>query len=249
MSIPAASLISFTASFVSNTACVEPLQDLLVASHRLDTLIFKNIPHPFNAARGRLPPIKKLLLSGIYRWLDTPEDTPKTWDFSRLEELDISWHTVVSFLESVPLKDLSRLKRLEIDDSCWDDYWQRYPGPGEHYNADATRLLRELLMLCHHFERLDIKCQLNSLDISLITSQGDSLRALRIFDFVTFETEGHVPTLSPTTDLEMLQSSCPRLTTLALGMSRIEQEVCGLFHAFLFILMWNLVKLPRLLLL
>jgi hypothetical protein len=232
MSIPAASLVSFTAYSMINTAIVEPLQDLLVASHRLDTLIFKVRPHRFNAERGKLPAIKRLVLSSGERWLYTPEDIPKILDFSRLEELEISWSTVVSFLESVPLKELTGLKRLEIDDSCWDHYWQRGGGSGEPYNADATRLLSTLLTHCHRLETLDIKCELKSIDVSLISNQRDSLQVLRLFDVVSFETEGHVPTLS-LTDLEMLQSSCARLTTLDLGINRNGEEVCFLLLAVL----------------
>jgi hypothetical protein len=188
MSIPAASVVSFTAWSVNNTAIVEPLQDILVASHSLDTLIFKVKPHVFKAERGKFPAIRRLALSSGEKWLYTPEDTPKIWDFSRLGGgLKILWSAAVSFLESVPLKELG-LKRLKIDDSCWDHYWQRVGGSGEPYAADMTRVLETLLTHCHHLEKLDIKCELKAVDISLISNQRDSLQALRLFDVVSFET-------------------------------------------------------------
>jgi hypothetical protein len=235
MSIPAASLVSFTAYTMINVAIVEPLQDLLVASRRLDTLIFKVRPQSFNAERGKFPAIRRLVLSSGENWLYTPEDTLKIWDFSRLEELEISWNIAAPFLESVPLQELSGLKRLEIDNSCWSCYWHLQPGQREPYTAEITRLLGTLLSHCHRLETLDIKCELNSIDISLISNQRDSLQVLRLFDVVSFETEGHVPTLS-LTHLEMLQSSCARLSTLALGINRNGEEVRFYFWLSLVIL-------------
>jgi hypothetical protein len=219
-----------------NTAIVEPLQELLVASRRLDTLIFKVRPHGFKAERRKFPAIRRLVLSSGEKQLYTPEDTSKIWNLSRLEELEISWSAAVSFLESVPLKELTKLKRLEIDDSCWGCYWQLQPELRELYTADMTRLLGTLLTHCLHLEELDIKCELNSINISLISNQRDSLQVLRLFDAVSFETEGDVPTLS-LTHLDMLQSPCARLSTLALGINRNREEVCFPFLVVLGIFM------------
>ena len=213
-SIPAANLISLTAWTSGRGAVVEPLQDLLVASHCLETLTFKDMPGVFSPMRGRIPPIRRLALPGMI-WPYTVNDVNMIWDFSRLEDLEIRWHVLGPFLESVTPKDLCQLKRLHVD-KVYAENDRLDKGEGKRYQKTVTRLLRNLLEVHCGFEDLDIKCLLHEFDISLIARQGRSLRVLKLLDSGGFYIGEQFPALS-LSSLWMLQNSCLRINTLVLG--------------------------------
>jgi len=241
MSIPATNLVSLTAWSMGNVAHVEPLQDLLVASQRLETLTLNYIPHPFCPTRGRLPPIRRLALQ-VALWSYTMDDVNKIWDFSQLEDLEIPWHKLGSFLESVSPEDLCRLKRLRVDESCWERDWKG-PEEAKRYRETVTRQLQKLLEGRHDFEELDIKCLLSLFDISLVARQSRSLRVLKLFDTASFEIGWLFPTVS-LGSLRMLQTSCIYINTLSLGMNIIGDEVRGLLYVILFRNQLNFHRLP-----
>jgi len=241
MSIPATNLVSLTAWSMGNVAHVEPLQDLLVASQRLETLTLKYIPHPFSPTRGRLPPIRRLALPGTL-WLYTLNDINKIWDFSQLEDLEIPWHILGSFLESVSPEDLCQLKRLRVGESILKKDW-REPGEAKRYQETLTHQLQILLEGRHDFEELDIKCLLSLFDISLIARQSRSLQVLKLFDTAHCEMEGPFPTVS-LSSLRMLQTSCIYINSLDLGMNIIGDEVRSLPYVILFKNQLNFHRLP-----
>lgn len=119
-SIPAANLVSFEVSATGQSGyhtSPHAFQEFLVVSTRLETLKSRFML-PFHPGNGRLPPIKSLTLPAM-SWNYSPEEVRRIWNFSRLQDLDIPGHLLRPFLKSVPPEDLTKLKRLRVDESCW----------------------------------------------------------------------------------------------------------------------------------
>jgi len=63
--IPTSNLRSLTVGNTDHDSCLEPVHDLLVASKNLEFLKMSYIPAQFHPERGRLPPIKSLILNNF----------------------------------------------------------------------------------------------------------------------------------------------------------------------------------------
>ena len=219
-SFPAANLVSFTVGLKGhNFRPVNNLQDFLAASTGLQKLTFEE-KIPFLPDGSRLPPIKALNL--VY-WDDTAETASRAWDFSVLEDLEISWTGFRQFLKTVSPKDLGKLKRFRVDDTSWEP--QRSFLEKSTFELELfTEQLQLLLKDRHDFQELDIRCLLSLFDASLIAKQGESLRILTILDLAGFEMEGTFPTAS-LGDLRIIQQSCTRIAKLDIGINIIGDEV------------------------
>jgi hypothetical protein len=115
-SFPAAKLVPLTVNISPRSGPVNTLQKFLAASTRLQTLTFVSMIR-FLPEGVRLPPIKALTLP---YWCDTSETANRIWDFSRLEDLEISWSGFRQFLKAVSPEDLGNLKHFRVDDSSWE---------------------------------------------------------------------------------------------------------------------------------
>jgi hypothetical protein len=173
---------------------------------------------------GRLPPIKALTLP---YWDDTSESANRIWDFSLLEDLEISWSGFRQFLKAVSPEDLGKLKRFRVDDTSWEPQ-SSLLDKSKFETELFTEQLQTLLKGRPDFQELDIRCLLSLFDMSLIARQGQSLRVLTILDLAGFEMEGMFPTMS-LSDLRILQQSCTRITKLDIGINVIGNEVRVLF--------------------
>ncbi|KAH6684569.1 hypothetical protein B0J14DRAFT_573152 [Halenospora varia] len=197
----------------------KPLNDLLVASRNLETLIITQTVAPFSAAKGRLPPIKKLELPIQFWSPPIPAEMNEIWDFSRLEELDIPWANLSDFLGFVPLKAFAALKCFRIDDRCWMHRRLRFEAPDElRDNELATQQIQALLESKSDFTELKLKCLLSMFDISCISRQT-TLRKLELLDIQgseLFWMANMFPTIS-LYELRLIRSCCLRITSLALG--------------------------------
>ena len=218
-SFPAASIVSFTVSLLAQCGPVNNLQKFLAASTRLQTLTFESTAR-FLPGGGRLPSIKALALP---YWYDTSESANRIWDFSLLEDLEISWSGFRQFLKAVSPEDLGKLKRFRVDDTSWEPQ-SSFLDKSKFETELFTEQLQTLLKGRHDFQELDIRCLLSLFDMSLIAKQGQSLRVLAILDLAGFEMEGMFPTMS-LSELRMLQQSCTRITKLDIGINVIGNEV------------------------
>ncbi|PVH89447.1 hypothetical protein DL98DRAFT_524225 [Cadophora sp. DSE1049] len=222
-SVPSANLVSFKVNASGQSGSVDALQDLLVASRRLQTLIFTFI-FPFLPANGRLPPIKHLILPEGTNWKYTPEAAQEIWDFSRLEVLQLPWRDLSPFLESVSPEQLGQLRYLRVDDSCWERSFLITPNEKYLQDKACTELQQALLETKDGFEELDIRCLLDMFDMSLIAKQGQFLRKLTILDVTGFEGAGTFPTVSRD-DLDMIRCYCTRINQLDIGVNMFEDEI------------------------
>jgi hypothetical protein len=221
-SIPAANLVSFTVIASGRNGFSDALQDLLVSARRFETLAFMFIL-PFSPERGTLPPIKRLSLPSMV-WDYSPEDVERIWDFSLLQELDIPWHVLRQFLQSVSPKTLGHLKQIRVDDTCWES-----PYIGTHFDRFTkgktfTKRFETLFQDRYDFQVLDIRCLLDIFDTSLIAQQGQSLGMLKFLDLSGFEADGFFSTIS-LSDFDLIQESCTRITKLDIGVNIIGGEV------------------------
>lgn len=91
--IPASNAVSVSMRHGTEGRIIEPIQDLLVASKNLESLELTHLPAQFQILRGRLPPLKKLVLD-IRHWPYSEDEVTQIWDFSRLEDLEIKWYTL-----------------------------------------------------------------------------------------------------------------------------------------------------------
>jgi hypothetical protein len=224
-SFPAANLVSLTVNILPRSGPVHNLQKFLAASTRLQTLTFVSMIH-FIQEGVRLPAIKALTLP---YWCDTSETAHRIWDFSRLEDLEITWSGFRQFLKAVSPEDLGNLKRFRVDDSSWEPQLG-FLDMTKFETELFTGQLQMLLKGRHDFQELDVRCLLRLFDISLIANQGQSLRILTILDLAGFEMEGMFPTIS-LSDLTMVQQSCTRITKLDISVNVIGDKVGILFSA------------------
>ncbi|KAH8769324.1 hypothetical protein BGZ57DRAFT_1006225 [Hyaloscypha finlandica] len=223
-SFPAANLLSFTVSILAQSGPVNNLQEFLAASTRLQTLRFESMDR-FLPDGGRLPPIKALTLP---YWDDTSESASRIWDFSLLEDLEISWSGFRQFLKAVSPEDLGKLKRFRVDDTSWEPQ-SSLLDKSKFETELFTEQLETLLKGRNDFQELDIRCLLSLFDMSLIAKQGQSLRVLTILDLAGFEMEGIFPTMS-LSDLKILQQSCTRIAKLDIGINVIGNETISFLN-------------------
>jgi hypothetical protein len=190
--IPASNVVSITDSKYSclhhTNQFASALQDFLVSAKRLRTLSF-NWVLPFDPTRGRLPPIEHLVLPTM-KWCYSAHYVERLWDFSLLQELQLPWFVLEGFLGSVRPELLSQLKCLRLIEcrlapSAWN-----IDSAAKYNNANQfTKLLEKLFISRHDYEVLDIRCLLDSFDMSIIAQQGRSLRTLKLLDLTDFEPE------------------------------------------------------------
>lgn len=226
-SIPTANLVSFTVVATGRTGSVAALQALLSASVHLQTLKFLN-KMPFLSQGGRLPPMKSLSLPyGESSWNYSSDNANLIWDFSRLEDLEITWQNLSPFLQSVSPRDLCRLKRLSVDGSCWEISYTMTPAEKYLKDKKCTELIEKLLEDRDDFEDLDVRCLLESFDMSLISAQRLSLKKLKILDVAGFVGDGMFPTVS-LADLGAMRDSCLRITSLEIGINILGDDVSSL---------------------
>ena len=187
-SYPAANLVSITVQILPQSGPVDNLQQFLAASTRLQTFTFDSAIR-FLPEGGRLPPIRVLNLPD---WYETSESARRIWDFSLLEDLEITWSGFREFLKTVSPDDLGKLKRFRVDDTSWEPQCS-FLDKSKFEMELFTDQLQTLLKGRHDFQELDIRCLLDSFDMSLIAKQGHSLRVLTILDLAGFEMEGMFP--------------------------------------------------------
>ncbi|KAG4432836.1 hypothetical protein IFR05_011675 [Cadophora sp. M221] len=215
-SFPALNLVEVLVDDMRTPSSTEPLQRLLVASKNLETLRIEFIRHPFTSQKGRLPPVRKLVL-GFRLWEYTPEESVLIWDSSRLEALFVRWHTLLYLDSLVNKSGLTRLARLAIANDWPGRNFVR--NEDAEYNAARTLVLRRIIeQIPHHqLQELDIKCQLSALPVTSITCHGNTLRTLTLLDTSGFEFDGIAPVTTLTTDLRLLLNTCPRLMSLSIA--------------------------------
>lgn len=194
----------------------EPLQALLVASQNLETLRIEQLQHPFLPHIGRLPAVRKLVLTSRI-WEYTPEDSLLIWDFSRLEALYLQLETLMHLAPLVERYSLTKLTRLTVA-FVWSGKSHGIDSDIQHH-LESTSLLRRIIEKVPHnqLRELDIKCCLSGLPITSISCHGKSLRTLSLLDVSGFETDGIDAVNISILDLEVLLRTCSRLVSLSLA--------------------------------
>ncbi|KAF4628557.1 hypothetical protein G7Y89_g9595 [Cudoniella acicularis] len=208
-----------------NTA---PICNLITTARNLETLLLDLVamrPGNFNLQPGKIAPIRKLTLLNDYwpsSWPWLREEGRAIWNVSRLSELDIHWGSLGPSLCTFSPPDLPLLKRLRIGDRGMCDL--PLTEEDKRYNESVTFQLQELLESRTDFEEMAISCDLKLFDVSAITRQGENLRVLALFDVMHGYHNRDTQSLDTVSvhDLAMIQRSCPRLTTLSLGMNPDE---------------------------
>jgi len=198
------------------------LNALLVSSRNLEKLHMLAGLH-FSATCGRLPPIKALQLER--QWVLTPEqDWPYTseqvaqiWDFSRLNDLDLSYLDTGLFAKTVPAGSLLALRKL-----CILQARARYVATKQvmlstdiaNFIEDVPRL-EELNITCH-FPRNIVRvlpCQKGLRKLLLCNSREYGVYSENGNDFYDSSEDRWI---GPE-EIRQILMACPLLTQLSLN--------------------------------
>ncbi|KAH6712431.1 hypothetical protein BKA61DRAFT_692348 [Leptodontidium sp. MPI-SDFR-AT-0119] len=220
---PASNMISLTVHNRGFGQSVRPLYQFLTSCVNLETLRLFDLNDPSQPPNGRLPPVKCLLLQ-VRSWPYTPEEVHHLWNFSRLQDLEIPWHILGLMSQTMPPADFTHLHRLRTEHT-----WAGIDRPIEEYtqyHEMRTRFLTAILQEApaNQFRELDVKCHLPSFQISALSRHGRSLRILRLLDASGFEVDGSITPTTTTEDLAILQSTCPNLSEITLGINILSSK-------------------------
>jgi hypothetical protein len=246
-SIPAENLVSIKAvqaNWQWNYAGGRSFNNVLAKCKNLEALTLVDTDlRFFRFHRGRLPPVRRLRLENCHRNY-RPDHFNRIWDLSQLEDLQIGYEYLHSFLANGRFTQVVGLKKLEI----WKGVWKRplwHPKPP----SDISNMLEVVLGNSPNLERLEVGgCNVQSLPMAAIAKLA-GLRVLKIRDFVeqwevqrargnieceVFEdgsstqpqcsSNMQFPSI-PLKSLELIQQSCPFITELDLGIDREQNNV------------------------
>ncbi|KAI1813150.1 hypothetical protein GGS20DRAFT_495969 [Poronia punctata] len=178
----------------------------------------------------RLPAFEELSLQS-YDWDHTPTQVRTHWDFSAITRLDLIDVPLGPFLDSVSLADFRRLKRLRMDD--FSSSSSSAAGAGAHRREDVTRKMYVLITQIEALVELEMTCDVASFPVvDALTRHGDSLRRLRVRDYVGFGDEGQICPTMTVGDLSILAGRLVGLRDLEVDLDRR----CCDSRQFLFVL-------------
>ena len=166
----------------------------------------------------------KVLSTDLQSWPYTPENVYLVWDFAQLEEMEVPWHLLGLISKSMSPREFCRLRCLKTDYK-----WIGTDSPAEYrqYHTERTSFLNSILDQTpgNQLLELDVMCYLPLFSLPALTRHGRSLRILRLLDASGFEVDGLVTPTTTVEDLTVLQSKCPNLTELIIGINIGCREV------------------------
>ena len=166
----------------------------------------------------------KILSTDLQSWPYSPENVHLVWNLSQLQEMEVSWHLLGFISKSNLPRDFRRLRRLKTEHK-----WIGTDSPAEYgrYHTVRTAFLNSILDQAPEgqFLELDVRCHLPIFSLLTLTRHGRSLRILKLLDASGFEVDGSVTPTTTVEDLTILQSKCPNLTELVIGINIGCREV------------------------
>ncbi|KAH7412761.1 hypothetical protein BKA64DRAFT_337252 [Cadophora sp. MPI-SDFR-AT-0126] len=214
---PASNMISLTLHNRVFDQSNGPLHQFLTSCVNLKELRLYDLKSPFEPTAGRLPAVKTFF-TDIQSWPYRSDNVRLLWDFSRLEEIDIRWHLFGLLSQSMLPEDFLHLRHLRTE--------YRWVGADSiveytQYHTTRTSFLNSILEQApeNQFQELDVKCHLSTFSITALTRHGRSLRIIKLLDVSGFEVDGSITPTTTVEDLTFLQSTCPSLTELAIGLN------------------------------
>lgn len=166
----------------------------------------------------------KALSTDLQSWPYSPENVHLVWNFSQLLEMEVPWHLLGLISNSMLPRDFRRLLCLRTEYK-----WIGTNSPAEYrqYHTHRTSFLNSILDQTpeHQFLELDARCYLPTFSLPALTRHGRSLRILRLLDASGFEVDGSVTPTTTVEDLTILQSECPNLAELVIGINIGCREV------------------------
>ncbi|KAK0110156.1 hypothetical protein ONS95_002808 [Cadophora gregata] len=152
----------------------------------------------------RMPRFKRLVLTG-YRWLYTREEVKSSWDFSKLEDLDITGLNNNAFFRTVDAKWFSSLCTLKLGTFlCWS--------PGQHGRLKKQILLHTFLRNMPQLEHLSMNTYTEDFPLDVLMAM-ENLRSLEFTEDITLGGKALSPRLNMQ-DLEELLQYLPHLKRL-----------------------------------
>ncbi|PVH71615.1 hypothetical protein DL98DRAFT_577286 [Cadophora sp. DSE1049] len=153
----------------------------------------------------KMPALKRLVLTGYY-WLHTREEVNLSWDFSKLEHLDITGMNNNAFFRTVDAKWLSSLRSLRLGTFVW-----RCP-------SNPTRLSHKILL--HTFlrnmpqlEHLSMNTYTEDFPLDVLMAM-ENLRILEFTEEIALYGQEDLPPRLDMQDLEELLQYLPHLERL-----------------------------------
>ncbi|PVH78092.1 hypothetical protein DL98DRAFT_516948 [Cadophora sp. DSE1049] len=224
---PASNMISLTLHNRVFGQSNGPLHQFLTSCVNLKELQMYDLYSPFDPTAGRLPAIKTCS-TDIESWPYTPDNVHLLWDFSQLQEIEIRWHLFGLMSQSMPPETFRHLRRLRTEYR-----WVGTGSPVEYtqYHTIRTTFLNSILGQApeNQLQELDVKCHLPTFSLTALIRHGRSLRILRLLDASGFEVDGSITPTTTMEDLTSLQSTCPNLTEIAIGVNVGCLEVIAAF--------------------
>lgn len=164
----------------------------------------------------KMPPLKRLVLTG-YRWLHTKEEAKLSWDFSKVEHLDITGMNISSFFVSVEPKWFSNLRSLKLGTFVW-----RCPSNPAHLNRKL--LLHTFLRSVPQLEHLSMNAYTEDFPLDILMAM-EKLRLLKFTEDILFYGQPAVRPRFDMQDLEELLLYLPHLERLCIDFETWSGDV------------------------
>ncbi len=191
----------------SRNSWISSFEGTIRSSPKLETLHVRSgcaNPYTFAARRRdkKFPPVRELCIEGD--WQYSAHRVVRMWDFSNISVLKLWYIDLDAFVASVPLEQLSMLKKFEFlsKDRLTNPYPSSPAKSVEHLISIISKIerLEELVVECYHPHQLLPSFKKHKL----------SFRVLKLRDL---NVVGPQATLE---DLESLGTLCPYLKELEL---------------------------------
>jgi hypothetical protein len=124
------------------------LKDCIISSPNLTHLTTK-LECPFDPSKGRLPPIKNLIVEGDSRWTYSYNDARRIWNFSRLDALYLENLSFETFTRSVLPTDFPKLHTIRLFQKCSNSLLETF---------GACKLLGKFLQELPLIEVISVLC-------------------------------------------------------------------------------------------
>jgi hypothetical protein len=210
------------------------LKEIILSCERLEVLRFRLprdsdgcLPHSSTPSTqfdlyvepgDKLPPLKELVIdSRITHDKSTISMIPKTfWNWSKIRHLELRGQGMIRFSESIR-GEITYLKTLVIEHFC----------SILSYGREPNRAIEDFIVSIRCLQNLKLTNHTRQIPISTFASHGETLERLAILHPRKAITPGFDSRAFPyhPKQLDQLNESCPRLTSLALDMEVYSELV------------------------
>ncbi|KAH7308816.1 hypothetical protein BKA65DRAFT_174501 [Rhexocercosporidium sp. MPI-PUGE-AT-0058] len=160
---------------------------------------------PAFVAGEKLPALKSLVLTG-YHWLHTKEEVKTSWNFSKLEHLDITGMNHDDFFKTVDARWIPNLRELRLGTFVWR-------GPSILNRRGNQIRLHHFLRKMPQLEVLSMNSYTDNFPLDILMAM-ENLRVLEFTENVASQWEDGPPPRLNIQDLEELLQYLPQLEHL-----------------------------------